>query len=172
MDPENILDKVTLVEKPVNLRDTYEEYKRRYGLEDLGAYAGAVNALYAASKRGLSSYGQNSRKISNKGLQSSGYSAYIDSLSKSKFNTGLDQINDSYQKREADISRGYAGYLEQYADKQTSIKKSVMSHLIKNDVVDLGTAIAYGVSAGLSREDAESVGKSAYEVTKQNQYKQ
>ena len=42
-----------------------------------------------------------------------------------------------------------------------------MSHLVSNDVVDLNTAIAYGVSAGLSREEAEEIGKSAYDVTKQ-----
>jgi hypothetical protein len=42
-----------------------------------------------------------------------------------------------------------------------------MSHLIDNDIVDINTAIAYGVTAGLSKEDATLVGQSAYEVTKQ-----
>ena len=153
--------------KSINRADTYEEYKRKNGLDNLGGYANAVSALYAASKRGLSSYGQNNRQISNKGLQNSGYSAYIDELSKSKFNSGLKKINDEYRKLETDASLGYAGYLEKYADKQATLKKNVLSHLISNDVVDLNTAIAYGISAGLSREEAESAGRSAYEVTKQ-----
>ena len=42
-----------------------------------------------------------------------------------------------------------------------------MSHLVNNGVVDLTTAIAYGISAGLSQEDAENVGRSAYGVAKQ-----
>ena len=42
-----------------------------------------------------------------------------------------------------------------------------MSHLVSNDVVDFDTAVAYGISAGLSKEDASLVGRSAYEVTKQ-----
>lgn len=167
MNDEDILDKIKKDQEIDNRADTYDEYKRKNGLEDLGGYAGAVSALYAASKRGLSSYGQNNRKISNKGLQSSGYSAYVDALSQDRFKSGLDKVNDEYRKREADISLGYSSYLEKYADKQSGIKKSVMSHLIKNDVVDMNTAIAYGISAGLSKEDAESVGKSAYEVTRQ-----
>ena len=58
-------------------------------------------------------------------------------------------------------------YLEKYHDKQSKIKDNVLSHLIDNDVVDINTAIAYGVNSGLSREDAEIVGKNAYEITKQ-----
>ena len=61
----------------------------------------------------------------------------------------------------------YVSYLDKYKDKTSSVKKSVMSHLISNDVVDLNTAIAYGISAGLSKEDATLVGQTAYEVTKQ-----
>ena len=42
-----------------------------------------------------------------------------------------------------------------------------MSHLVDNDVVDINTAVAYGMSAGLSEEDALLIGRTAYEVTKQ-----
>ena len=41
-----------------------------------------------------------------------------------------------------------------------------MNHLTDNDVTDMTTAVAYGMSAGLSKEDAEAVGSSAYEITK------
>ena len=140
---------------------------RRNGLTDLRGYANAVNSLFASSKRGLSSYGVNNREISNKGLQNSGYAAYIDDLVKTGFDTGLTKIKSDYAKKESDAALGYQSYLDKYSDKQATLKKSVMSHLINNDVVDLSTAIAYGMSAGLSAEDAESIGKSAYEVTRQ-----
>lgn len=147
--------------------DTYDEYKRKNGLLDPYGFSSAIGALYASSKRDLSSYGINNRNISNKGLQNSGYASYIDSLSKTKLDTGLNAIRDEYSNKEYDASLGYLGYLESYRDKTNTLKKSVMSHLVSNDVVDLNTAIAYGVSAGLSREEAEEIGRSAYDVTKQ-----
>ena len=147
---------------------SFDDYKRRNGLSDLGGYARAVNALYAASKQGLSSYGINNREISNKGLQNSGYAAYIDDLANAGFDAGLAKIKNSYAKAESDAALSYQGYLDKYRDKVTTLKKSVMSHLVNNGVVDLSTAIAYGMSAGLSQQDAESIGRSAYEVTKQN----
>ena len=60
----------------------------------------------------------------------------------------------------------YKGYLESFADKQSSKKRSVMSHLLNNDIVDLNTAIAYGMSAGLSEDEAREVGQNAYELAK------
>ena len=84
------------------------------------------------------------------------------------FDAGLAKIKNSYAKAESDAALSYQGYLDKYRDKVTTLKKSVMSHLVNNGVVDLSTAIAYGMSAGLSQQDAESIGRSAYEVTKQN----
>ena len=116
--------------------DTYEEYKRKNGLYSTDGYAKAVNALYASSKRDLSSYGLNNRDISNKGLQNSGYASYIDSLAKDKFDSGLASIKDTYAKKEYDASIGYQGYLDQYRDKANTLKKSVMSHLIASVKTD------------------------------------
>ena len=147
--------------------DTFDEYKRKKGLLDPYGFSDAVSALYASSKRDLSSYGTNNREINNKGLQNSGYASFIDSLAKKKLDSGIGAIKDEYSKKEYDASVGYLGYLENYRDKTNTLKKNVMSHLVSNDVVDLNTAIAYGVSAGLSRDEAEQIGKSAYEVTKQ-----
>ena len=163
---EEILKNRVTAKSTDNSPDSYEDYKRKNGLYDTRGYTDAVNSLYAVSKKNLSSYGANNRKISNKGLQNSGYASYIDELSKNNFDSGLTRIKDTYAKRESDSALGYVSYLEKYNDKQKSLTKRVMSHLIGNDVVDLNTAIAYGVSAGLSKEDAEAVGKSAYEVTK------
>ena len=158
--------KETTTKAKANSPDTYEEYLRKNGLYDRNGYANAVSSLYASTKRGLSSYGINNRKINNKGLQNSGYASYLDDLSESKFNAGLYAIKNRFKKKDSDALTGYAGYLDQYADNQAKIKKNVMTHLVKNGIVDLGTAVAYGISAGLSEEDANEIGKSAYEVTK------
>ena len=147
--------------------DSYDDYKRKNGLYDTRGYADAVSALYLDSKKNTSSYGANSRKLSNKGLQNSGYADYIDALAESSFNSGLTQIKDEYAKKEAKAGIGYLGYLEKENARTSRLKNSVMSHLVKNGVVDLSTAVAYGMSAGLSKDDAEAIGKSAYEVTKQ-----
>lgn len=100
-------------------------------------------------------------------MQNSGYSSYIDDSADNAFHSGAEALKDTFVQNESKAKASYASYLEKYSDKQKQIKNSVMSHLISNDVVDLNTAIAYGINAGLSREDAQSVGKSAYEITKQ-----
>ena len=124
-------------------------------------------SLYASAKKNSASYGVNSTQINNKGLQNSGYSEYIDALSKNTFDTKSKSLKSSFATAEANARGSYAEYLDSHREKQQSVKKSVMSHLVQNDVVDLGTAVAYGMSAGLSKEDAELVGQSAYEVTRQ-----
>lgn len=147
--------------------DSYDVYKHRNSLSTAKSYSDAVNSLFASSKKSLSSYGTNNRDINNKGLQNSGYSSYIDDLSESRLASGLKVLKDSYAQSEANNRASYASYLEKYKDKQMQVKNDVMSHLINNDIVDLNTAIAYGMHAGLSKEEAEAIGQSAYDVTRQ-----
>lgn len=147
--------------------DTYDTYKHKNGLSGAKSYSDAAAKLYASSKRESSTFGANSRIINNKGLQNSGYAAYIDALSKSSLNSGLGSLKSNYLNSETESRQSYARYLDKYRDKLERTKRSVMSHLVNNDVVDLDTAVTYGISAGLSKEDAVLVGQSAYEVTKQ-----
>ena len=151
--------------------DSYEDYKHKNGLSDIRGYADAVGALYAASKMNTSTYGANSRRLANKGLQSSGYAAYIDDLAEQGFGQGLDKIKDEYAKREADTARGYASYLDKYRDRQTRLERSVSSHLTNSGVVDMSTAVAYAMSAGLSKEAAERIAAEAYEIGRQKVFK-
>ena len=153
-----------------NSADSYEEYLMKNGINNRAGYADAVNALYLNTKKGLSSYGINNRNINSKGLQNSGYAAYIDDLASSNFTRGLADIKESYVNKEGESLLGYAGYLDKYADTENRLKRSVMSHLIKNGITDLNTAIAYGISAGLSEDAANEIGRSAYEVTKQKAF--
>ena len=165
---EKYLGKTPLIGKA----DSYDLYKHKNGISSAKSYYDAITSLYANSKQGLSSFGDNNRKINNKGLQNSGYSAYIDSLIKNNFNTKANALKNSYADSEAKARGAYASYLESYADKQDRVKRSVMTHLTDNDVTDVTTAVAYGMSAGLSKEDAEAVGKSAYEVTRKKLFNQ
>lgn len=147
--------------------DSYDVYKHKNGLDTAKSYQDAVGALYASYKKDLSSYGANSREISNKGLQKSGYSAYVDALADNSFKYGSKALSDAYKQAEEKNRLSYASYLDSFSNKQQSVKKSVMSHLIDNDIVDQNTAIAYGMNAGLSYDDAVAAGQSAYEVTRQ-----
>ena len=146
---------------------SFDEYKHRNGLSDAKSYSDAVGSLYASAKKNSANYGTNNRVINNKGLQNSGYSQYIDTALKKKFRTDLANLKDTYKQKDASARSSYAGYLETQLDKQNRVKDNVMSHLVDNDVVDINTAVAYGMSAGLSEEDALLIGRTAYEVTKQ-----
>ena len=164
---EDLMNKYLSKNPTLGTPDTYDVYKHKNDLSSVKSYTDAVNSLYASSKKASSSYGANNRKITNKGLQNSGYSTYIDDLAKNSFTSGLKSLNDEYAQKENKNRASYVSYLEKYRDKQNQVKDNVMSHLISNDIVDINTAIAYGVNSGLSREDAEIIGASAYEITKQ-----
>lgn len=164
---EELMKKYLSKNPTLGTPDTYDVYKHKNGLSTTKSYTDAVNLIYASSKKNMSSYGANNRLINNKGLQNSGYATYIDDLSENSFASELQSLKDLYSSNESKNRSAYASYLEKYRDKQTQIKDNVMSHLIDNDIVDINTAIAYGVNAGLSREDAEIVGKNAYDITKQ-----
>ena len=77
-----------------------------------------------------------------------------------------DAIKQAYSEKENEHELGYLAYLEKYKKNEDKLGKNVLSHLVKNGVVDLELAVAYGMSAGLSKEAAENIGKSAYELTK------
>lgn len=164
---EELLKKYLSKNPTVGTPDSYDVYKHKNGLSPIKSYTDAVNSLYVSSKKNASSYGENSRIINNKGLQNSGYANYIDDLAENSFTAGLKSLKDIYSANESKARSSYASYLEKYRDNQAKIKDNVLSHLIDNDVVDINTAIAYGVNSGLSREDAEIIGKNAYEITKQ-----
>ena len=164
---EELVNKYISSDNKIGSADSYDLYKHKNGLSTAKSYSDAVGSLYFDSKRSPSSYGVNNRKISNKGLQNSGYASYVDDLSKKSFTSGLESLKKAYEDKEVKSMASYVSYLDKYNDKTNSVKKSVMSHLISNDVVDLNTAIAYGISAGLSKDDATLVGQTAYEVTKQ-----
>ena len=162
------LEKLYLANNPtLGMADSYDLYKHKNGLNTAKSYSDAVNSLYAASKKNSSTYGANNRILNNKGLQNSGYSELLDDTAENSFKYGVVSLKDTYANEESKNRLSYASYLEKYKDKNQSIKDSVMSHLVSNDIVDLTTAVAYGMNAGLSYDDAKAIGQSAYQITKQ-----
>lgn len=162
------IEKMYLKSNPtLGMADSYDLYKYKNGLNTAKSYSDAVSSLYAASKKNLASYGANNRILNNKGLQNSGYSEFLDDNAKSSFEYGAKALKDSYDAKDNENRLSYASYLEKYKEKNQSVKDSVMSHLVSNDIVDLSTAVAYGMNAGLSYDDAKAIGQSAYRITKQ-----
>ena len=150
----------------LGMADSYDLYKHKNGINTAKSYSDAVSSLYASSRKNLSSYGQNNRILNNKGLQNSGYADYIDASADTSFDLGKNALKSSYAEKETQNLSSYASYLDSYKNKQQSLKSSVLSHLIDNEITDLATAVAYGINAGLSFDDAKSLGQSAYSVTK------
>lgn len=146
--------------------DTYDVYKHKSGIDTAKSYSDAINSLFAQSKKETSSYGNNSRIFNNKGLQNSGYADYIDAKAKNTFEYGKAALEDDYARSEAENLSSYASYLDKYEKQNQSTKNSVLSHLVNNEILDLSTAIAYGVDAGLSFDDAKAMGESAYQTVK------
>ena len=146
--------------------DTYDVYKHKNGIDTAKSYSDAVSSLFARSKKNMSSYGNNNRIINNKGLQNSGYADYIDAKAENAFTYGKAELEDEYAKSEEKNLSSYAAYLDQFEKQSRSTKNSVHSHLVNNKILDLNTALAYGINSGLSFDDARAVSESAYQTVK------
>ena len=167
---EDFMKKYISNQKLSNGADSFETYKFKNGVDYDNDFNKAAVNLYANKKKNASSYGANYRNLANKGLQNSGYADYIDNLANLTYASNLSKLENKKSDAQKLALGGYSDYLEKYSNKQTSLKKSVSSHLIKNNVVNLEDAIAYGLSMGLSQEDAIAIGENAYSVTKQKVY--
>ena len=150
----------------LGLADSYDLYKHKNGLDTAKSYSDAINSLLSSTKKSLSTYGDNSRIIGNKGLQNSGYADYIDASSENAFEYGKTALKDKYSREEENNLSSYASYIDKYNQKQQSTKNGVLSHLIDNEILDINTAIAYGINAGLSFDDAKAMGESAYQTVR------
>lgn len=147
--------------------DSFNDYKYKNGIDYDRTYAKAMESLYLDKQRNQAGYGQNYRKLSNQSLQNSGYAKYITDQANYLYNTKSNQIKALRDTDEAKAIGGYQKYLSSYNDRQNSLKESVASHLISNSIVNINDAISYGLSQGLSTEDALAIGKNVYSINKQ-----
>ena len=150
-----------------NKADSYSLFKKKNSYNHDSKYARAVDNLYSAALKSSTTYGSNYTKLANKGLQNSGYAAYIDAKAKQNRASSLSTLNENRKTEETQAMTDYIDYLEKYKKANDALKRSVSSYLTKNNVANLDTAISYGVSAGLDIEDATAVGNSVYAITKQ-----
>lgn len=145
--------------------DSYDLYRHKNGIDIASDYSDKADGIYSKYMKGLATYGANNRKIANKGLQNSGYASYISSRSLSNLGSSLDSLSSKKAKSEAAALGGYASYLDSYLRSERSTRSSVISYLVNNDVADRDSAIAYGISRGLSESAAREAAESAYSVT-------
>ena len=164
---EDFMKKYVENQKLHNTADTLDVYKHKTGTNYDRSFAKAVESRYAKKGKHTSDYGRNYRDLSNKGLQNSGYSEYIDVISRRDFEKGVTALKGERDLAEAKTLSGYAGYLDSYRKQQNAIKESVSSHLIDKGVVNLDDAVAYGLSQGLTEADAIAIGQNVYSVNKQ-----
>lgn len=150
-----------------NKADSYLDFKRKNNYTYERSYAKAIDGLYSTAIKNSMAYGNNYSNLANKGLQNSGYAAYVDAKSKQNYASSLNSLNEKRSSEENRAMTDYISYLDNYKRRNDALKRSVSSYLIKNNVANLNTAISYGVSAGLDIEDATAVGNSVYAVTKQ-----
>lgn len=164
---EEFMKKYIANKTVANNADTFDVYKHKTGADYDRSFTRAVESLYASKGKSSAEYGRNYQSLSNKGLQNSGYSEYINELSDRNFKNGITALRGERDLAEAKTFKGYSEYLEKYTKAQNALKESVSSHLISNGVVNLDDAIGYGISQGLSEEDAIAIGQNVYSVNKQ-----
>ena len=150
-----------------NGSDTYEEYKHKIGADYDREYGRAMNSLYVNALKNSPSYKENYAELENKGLHNSGYREYLAEKSADNFIKSAEAITSKKSKEASKTLSGYLEYLEDYANKQTKLKNSVSSHLIKSGIANLDTALSYAIAQGLTREDAEAVARDAYTINRQ-----
>ncbi len=167
---KNLADYLKSREELLPKSDSFAEFREKNGFSDLGAFSRAIGAAYSDYKKGLSKYEENYSDIAKKGLQNSGYEAYVNRLARSSLLGDVADINGKKESFLAKARSKYSEYLEEYREKRTRLIEDIRTRLMRSDVLSLKDGISYGVAAGLTYEEASEVAYSTYMIKKQDAF--
>lgn len=151
------------------LRDA-EEYGamsiREYAAENrTAADADFGNALKEASldyRRSLPSYGVLGSKLDTYGLDGSGYANYLSDKARGEYDSAVTEAKAGLMKSNNSLMNGYSKYIEQFATDRSALRRNVQDKLISRRVYDMDAAYDYGISAGLTPEEARTISTTVY----------
>ncbi len=154
-------------EKRTDGADSYADYLHKNGTVYESNYAASMDKLYSDKLKNSATYGRTARDMTTMGLQNSGYENYIDAMAEATYAKDAERLESERTAAEYKSRTGYLDYLEKYESQRTSLKNSVISHLIKNRIVDINEATSFALESGLTEKEAEAVAAAAYSTNKQ-----
>lgn len=130
-----------------------------------GSFSDESNAANIAFIKANSTYGERAEKLSNSGLDFSGYAAYINKYAEEKrkesINSALNKVLGTEQKNR----EGYLNYVEKInaeraKENQSKINK-ITSALKGTGILNYEDAYNYAISEGLDEDIADAAAKNA-----------
>ena len=157
---KNILNK--------NEADSYVTYVSKNGVSRKNKYQAALED--AATKRKLSdtNYGALADRLSDSGLNASGYEDYLASKSNSRYNSSVGAAREKLLIDEYTERSGYASYLSDYERIQSKLSESLIKKISGENNLNLDSAYSEVVNAGLSKSLAYATASAAVEKAKEN----
>ena len=108
---EDFLKKYLKNQSLKNGQDSYSEYKARTGSDHDRTYSRAMEALYANAAKNSTAYSNNYKVLENKGLQNSGYEAYLTSKAADDYTRKSNELTRARNNAESKTRYGYLEYL-------------------------------------------------------------
>ncbi len=146
--------------------DSLEVFKHKSGADYRTSYSDTMRSLYAGLKRNLSSQSVNNTALANKGLQNSGFSAYMKSKLRSGYKSDAIKAEGQRGEDENALINNYRSYIEKHTEKQSGIRNQVAEHLVNTGILNKADAVSYAMGAGLSESDAISVAENVYSINR------
>ncbi len=146
--------------------DSLETFKHKSGTDYRTDYSDAMRALYAGLRQDLSSQSANNTSLANKGLQNSGFSAFMKDKLISGYKSDAIKAREQRGKDKTALIDNYKSYIEGYTEKQNNIKSQVTEHLVNTGILNTDDAVSYAMGAGLSESDALAIAENVYKINR------
>ena len=145
---------------------SFEDHLADSGSTYRDSYERAVSRAYLKRDTGLPGYGTLGQRLSENGLDSSGYADYLKDKSERTLSGDLASAYADRAKGEAKARAGYASYLEKFNKDRSEASERAFDKIVSGGVADIESAYAIALSAGLGSEDAMSIAESGLTTSK------
>ena len=149
-----------------NTAESYEAWLSKNGIDSERIYADSIRDITGDYKRAKSEYGSLAESLGKLGLTASGYSDYLNGKAYSEMQRRKSGARDKYAENEAKNRQGYAKYLEERAESESSKYKSIIKSISDAGIMNYDDAYNYAVSAGLSGQAAEVAAQNASDIVR------
>ncbi len=142
-------------------KEGYAEWLKSNGVDSEKIYTDALRDTETDYRRMKSEHGAAAEKLAELGLNSSGYSDYLNGVAYYQMQKNKLIAKDRKADTEKENLKGYRDYLERYEDKTQKAFASVLSGIENAKITDYESAYEYAINSGLEDSDAAAAAKLA-----------
>ena len=150
-------------------RKTYSQYLTEQGDMTEARYAEAVNEAQKEYDRAKAGYGRSGEALSKRGLNGSGYAAFLDSNAYSELQNSKREAEKARNTAERKNRSAYAEYLENTDKAENRLFTDTVDDIYRYGSNDYDSSYKLAISAGLDKEMAKHAAEIGMALAKEEE---